>query len=467
MMEDTIAAIATPLGEGGLGVVRISGSRALDVASSLFRSRTPLSQTPSHTLLTGRLWDKDEPVDQALAAVFRAPRSYTGEDVVEVSCHGGAFLLKRALSLCLAAGARLAEPGEFTRRAFLNGKMDLAQAEAVADLIAAQSDAFRRLALEQLQGRLSAHLKPLRRQLLDLLAQLEANMDFVEDEIPALSRARLRDGLSALARVCESLLRTAPRGRLLREGVRVALVGKPNAGKSSLFNALLGSDRAIVTEVPGTTRDSLEERVLIRDVPVTLTDTAGLREGADRVEAEGMDRTRRALSRADVAVWVLDLSAPLSDDDKNVARQLQGKKTVLALNKSDLLAPGHPFHKDPAPFFSAVAGGETPPWVLTSAATGQGLEELRRALADRMGATNGLSAEPGAAPTLINVRHETLLKEALAGLETARAAADAGADEECLAVDLKGALDRLNQITGEGVHDEILRAIFSRFCVGK
>jgi len=466
-IDDTIAAVATPLGEGGLGVVRLSGPEAVAAADKIFRGSRPLSEASSHTLHHGRLWRDGRVLDEAVAAVFKAPRSYTGEDVVEISCHGGVFLMKEVLSLCLGAGARLAAPGEFTRRAFTNGKMDLAQAEAVADLIAAQGEAQRRLSVEQLEGRLSRCVGDMRRGLVDLLAHLEANLDFVDDEVPDLDRASLTKQIEGLRAQVARLLATASRGKLLREGLRVTLVGKPNVGKSSLFNALLQADRAIVTPVPGTTRDTLEETFMADGVPVVLTDTAGLRDGAEPVETEGIARARKALDRADVALWVIDATAPMTEEDRAVGRALQGRAVVVALNKTDA-APQAGLPKDVAP----------KEWARTSAATGAGLDDLRRALlratartsasAEEARTAAGAAAalEAGAVPTVANARHEALLKEAAAALdEAARAAPQEG--EEVLAVPLRAALDALSRITGENVNEDILDAIFARFCIGK
>jgi tRNA modification GTPase len=456
MLDDTIAAVATPPGTGGLGVVRVSGPGALAAADAVFRGATSLARAPSHTLHHGRLFDGDDPVDDAVAAVFRAPRSYTGEDVVELSCHGGTFLQRRVLDLCLRAGARLAGPGEFTRRAYLNGKMDLAQAEAVSELIAAHSDSYRRLALEQLEGRLSAYLDALHGGVLDLLARLEANLDFAEEEVPDLPRPGLVSRLDGLLDRARRLLDTAPRGRLLRDGLRAVLVGKPNAGKSSLFNALLDADRAIVTDVPGTTRDLLEERVLIDGVPVALADTAGLRPSGDPVEAEGMARARRALDRADVAVLVLDLTRPVTDDDRAALALASARPLVAVLNKCDASAPAA------ADAFRPLLNGTTT--LRTSAVTGEGLDDLRRALLRGAAAPE---AEPSPVPTLINARHEALLRDAAESLARARDAAAAGEPEECLCVDLRRTLSRVNEVVGRDAPDEVLDAVFSTFCIGK
>ncbi len=465
-LEDTIIAIATPLGEGGLGVLRIAGPEALKTAANIFRAKKSLLETPSHTAVHGRLMDGDTVLDECVATVFRAPRSYTGEDVVELSCHGGVLLMKRALALGLAAGARMAEPGEFTRRAFLNGKMDLAQAEAVGDLIAAQSETMRRLSVDQLEGKLSAFLQGVRRAILDLLAQMEANLDFVDDEVPALPREEFLKRAAAVASDISALLATAPQGRLVREGLRIAIVGKPNAGKSSLFNALLRADRAIVTDIPGTTRDTLEEKALLGSVPVVLTDTAGLRAEGDAVEKEGMARTRRAFEHADRILWVMDASRPFSDEDERVAKLVSGRNVVPALNKSDLLPDAQRNSASPAVRTASQKardsfGGDIP-LVLTSAVTGLGLDDLRLALLGK----DSIS-EASQAPTVVRLRHENLLRQALAALEEARRDAEKGLGDECLSLSLRKSLESVDQITGEQTDDAILDSIFSKFCIGK
>jgi tRNA modification GTPase len=461
--DDTIAAIATPLGTGGLGVIRLSGPGALAVAARVFRSARPLDAVPSHTVVPGRVVDRDETLDQALASVFRSPRSYTGEDVVELSCHGGTALMKRVLEVCLKHGARLAEPGEFTRRAFLNGKIDLAQAEAVADLIAAQSDRFRRLAMNQLDGGLSRFVRKLKERTVDALAHLEAQLDFAEEEVPALSREDLNRNVEVLFRETTLLLETAPKGRVLRDGVRAALAGKPNVGKSSLFNALLNFDRAIVHDAPGTTRDTLEEKTLMGDVPVTLTDTAGLRSGGDPVESEGVRRARRALESADAVLFVVDASSPVSEEDREAARQVMGRKIFLALNKCDRLS-GPPDRERVVSALTPLWGTVPAAMVEISATTGRGVNALRSAVAASFG-ING--AETGPVPTLVSARHEELARRAREAIENARRETAGRGNEECAAVDLRRALDCFNQILGEGVHDEVLHAVFSRFCIGK
>ncbi len=460
--EDTIAAIATPLGSGGLGILRLSGPEAFSIAGRTFRASSPLDEAPSHSLHHGVVHDGGIVLDDAVAALFRAPRSYTGEDVVEFSCHGSAPLLRRILDLLIKNGARLAGPGEFTKRAFLNGRMDLAQAEAVAALIAARSDDARRWALDQLRGGLSERLKTFREKLLGLLAHLEASLDFAEEEVPDLTRAALIDRTAALHREVEGLVATAPRGRLFRDGLRAVLVGRPNVGKSSLFNAHLGADRAIVTALPGTTRDTLEETLDVDGLPVVLTDTAGLREGAGLVETEGIARARRALEEADVVLWVMDAADPLTKEDIGVAGLLEGKRVISVLNKADTLPPGI----DRMPLLDRARKSRPPAKdaAFVSARTGEGLAELKNLLLPPADAPARESAD---GPTLVNDRHEALLVETAAGLGAAAEAARAGDPDECLALELRRALDALNQVTGQNVSDEVLDAVFSRFCIGK
>lgn len=462
--EDTIAAIATPPGTGGLGVVRLSGPQALAVADALFRTRRPLTDAPSHTLHHGYLYDGDAPLDEAVAGLFRAPHSYTGEDVVEFSCHGGALLLRRVLDACLKNGARLAGPGEFTRRAYLNGKMDLTQAEAVADLIAARSEPLHRAGVAQLRGGLSRRLAPFRERLVHLLAKLEASLDFVEDEVPDLPREKCQKQIESLEMDLEALLATRARGKLLREGLRVALAGRPNAGKSSLFNALLGEQRAIVTHHPGTTRDTLEEQWVAHGVPVVLTDTAGLRSTARTIEKEGIVRARDALARADVVLGVVDAARRPDAADRRLARSLDPAKVLWVLAKADTVPPD-----ERADSFEAWAKPLrwARPGVFVSSRTGEGLDLLRERLSAWNDTAEDKVRERAEDDVLINARQNALCQNARDALRRARAEE---APAEVTALELRRALADLNAVTGrdgEDPSEEVLDAIFSTFCIGK
>lgn len=452
--DDTIVAISTPLGQGGLGVLRLSGPQSLPIAARLFQNPS-FNAAASHTLHHGWIKSQGKVVDEAVAGFFRAPKSYTGEDVVEISCHGSPVVLKEVLRLAEEAGARLADPGEFTQRAYTNGKLDLLQAEAVAELISARSASARGAAAEQLRGVLSQRMKRIRGAVVDLLAHMEANLDFVEEDIPGLSREKMKAGLTAVAADIEALLATSLRGRWLREGVRVALVGKPNVGKSSLFNALLAHDRAIVSDIPGTTRDTLEEHLEWDGWPVVLTDTAGLRDTADAVEQKGTERALRASSLADVTALVLDLGESLTDEDRNAAARLKGKNLLVVLNKSD-----RPAKIDPASLkkeFPPVA-------VRTSALKGEGLVEFKRAVLSALSAS---AAPDGEAVVVTNARHVRHLEKAAAALTEALRAAGGKESEEALSVPVREALKELSAITGESVTEDVLTSIFSRFCIGK
>ncbi len=454
--DDVIVAIATPLGEGGLGVVRLSGREALRIAQSCFTGgKTTLLEAPSHTLTHGWIKNGAEVIDEAVAAIFRAPHSYTGEDVVEFSCHGSPAVLKEIVQLCIKNGARLARAGEFTQRAYLNGKMDLLQAEAVADLIHARSQGQRAAASAQLQGVLSSRIARIRKILVELLADLEANLDFVEEDIPGVSRARIEESLRTAQKELDRLIETSRQGRILREGLRVAIVGKPNVGKSSLFNALLAEERAIVTDVPGTTRDTLEETLQWEGWPVVLTDTAGLRSTRNTVEEKGTERARRALDLADVALVVIDGSRTLEKEDRAILKSVDAKKTVAALNKRDLAKKvdlqdlRERFHLDRV--------------VETSAKNGTGLERIKDAIvAEAQG--GGFEAED--IPVAVNLRHITHLEAASGKISAADAAAERSS-EEALAMDVREALEELGAITGESASDDVRAAIFSRFCIGK
>lgn len=458
--------MATPLGSGGLGIVRLSGPAAFSIADQVFRGLTPLQQCPSHTLHHGVLSDGPDLLDDAVAGLFRAPRSYTGDDVVEFSCHGGPHVLRRVLEKCLRAGARLADPGEFTRRAFLNGKMDLSQAEAVGDLIAARSDAQRRLALNALRGDLAKKVSPFRLRLLDLLAHLEAHLDFVDDDVPDLARADVQKALESLEADLAALLGTPGRGRLWREGITVAIVGRPNAGKSSLFNALLKQNRAIVADLPGTTRDTLEESVVWNGVSITLVDTAGLRPTEDTVEREGTERARRALEEADLVFLVVDAEAGPGREDRGAAAAVRGRPTVLVLNKMDLRPSGGLSREErnalEKTWREDLAFPDVP-LAFVSALSEEGLPRLRQIAL----MTAGDGQEPQEPGFVFNARQEQCLRDSLICLGRARWTAEQGSPEELLSGDLRSALASLNAVTGEGAPEEVLDAIFSRFCVGK
>jgi tRNA modification GTPase len=449
--EDTIAAIATPVGSGGIGIVRLSGANALPILQRIFRPGdqpfVPRALTYGHIVDPG----SDQVVDEVLAVYMPAPRTYTRQDVVEIDCHAGPVPLRRVLDLCLQEGARLARPGEFTLRAFLNGRIDLAQAEAVADLVEAKTEAGLRMAVAQLEGRLSGRIRQVRAQLLNALSRLEAGLDFDEDEIPLYPIAQ---ELCAALKALDDLLARADQGIIYRQGARAAIVGRPNVGKSSLLNALLRADRAIVTHIPGTTRDTLEETLNLNGIPLVLVDTAGIRSDArDLIEGLGIERSRAALAQADLALLVVDASVPLVAQDAGIAALIGDKPAIVVINKIDLPVV-------------AQADGLLPhvPRVAISALTGEGIEALERAIEGAVLAGHVTVAEDALAG---NARHRDVLRRARQRVEAAMATCRAGLPADFVSVDLAEAVDALGEITGETVHDTLLETIFSRFCIGK
>ncbi len=458
--DDTICAIATPPGEGGIGIIRVSGARAVEIASKVFvgSSGRTVREFKTHTLHHGELRNPETGarLDEVLVAVMKAPRSYTGEDVVEFHCHGGPLLLRLGLEALIRSGTRLAQPGEFTKRAFLNGRLDLAQAEAVMDLIQARSEAGHRVALEQLRGTLSEDLGRMREGLVCLLVEVEAGIDFTEEDITFISSQGLANGVSVIRDRIEHLLRTADDGRIVREGVTAVLVGRPNVGKSSLLNTLARADRAIVTPIPGTTRDVVEEFINVRGVPVRLLDTAGLRDTVDVVEREGVRRSHDALARAELVLAVLDGSVPLDPEDRRLLESARGKVTVVVVNKTDL-----PSHFQLAPVADVIAGSRL---VQTSSVTGAGLEELRDAIRDAV-LKEGLEAREGVLIT--HLRHRTALMRAKDSLDHVLASVERRMPAEFIAVDLRGAVNAIGEIIGETTTDDILDRIFKEFCIGK
>jgi len=454
-LTETIAAISTPPGAGGIGIVRLSGPQALAIADRIFRGRSQPSQCETFTVHYGHIVDGEEVLEECLLTTMRAPHTYTREDVVEINCHSGPAVLRAVLDLTLRHGARLAEPGEFTKRAFLHGRIDLAQAEAVLDLINAQTDLSRRAALSQLEGRLSQRVTSIRERLIDLLAHLEAALDFTDDDIEIISPADQQARLEEIRAELRALAASADAGQILREGLSAVIAGRPNVGKSSLMNALLRTNRVIVTPIPGTTRDAIEEMVNLRGVPVRLVDTAGLRESEDVLEREGVDRSRRWLERADLILLVLDRAEPLRAEDRAALAELNGRKAVIVLNKSDL----------PAHLEEAEVTGLCPetPQVVLSALTGEGVDRLEEAI---LRLVWGGQVE-ASTPLVTNVRHQRALVAAAESLERALATLQQGWSEELVAVDVQAALQQVGEIVGETSTEEVINYIFEAFCIGK
>jgi tRNA modification GTPase len=456
LLDDTIAAIATPLGEGGLAVIRISGKEALTVADRCFtpngkNSRKPTEAT-THTIHFGKVMRDGKQVDEVLCAVMRAPRTYTREDVVEITCHGGILSSKTVLDLVLENGARLAEPGEFTKRAFLNGRLDLTQAEAVLDVIHSRTELALTVANEQLAGKLGQRINELRSGLMETLAHVEAYIDFPEEDIEPETQteldARLANGIAFM----EELLRTAGEGQILRQGVRAAIIGRPNAGKSSLLNQLLGRDRAIVSPVPGTTRDTIEETANVRGVPVVFIDTAGLRDAQDGLEAEGIRRSRESLTRAEFVLHVLDASEALTASDNKYVAEFTPKKRILVRNKVDL----------PSRWSSQEFNGDS--IVDISCTTGQGIEALKDAIRSLVW-SGEIKAEM--LEVMINSRHQDALRRGHEATERALRALRADESPEFVALELHIAVNAIGEVVGKTASEDLLDIIFKQFCIGK
>ena len=445
MYQDTIVAISTPIGEGGIGIVRLSGKDALTIAQRLFSK-----QLANRRLVYGHIVDPDsgEIVDEVLVAYMKAPHTYTREDIVEIDCHGGPLPLQRILGLALRCGARLANPGEFTLRAFLNGRIDLAQAESVLDIVRARTEASLRLGIQGLEGRLSTPIRAIRDRLMSVLAYLTARIDFPEDEVePQDVVPPLKDALQSL----RELIATADTGMVYRFGVRTAIVGRPNVGKSSLLNRLLREDRSIVTPLPGTTRDTVEEVANISGVPFILVDTAGIIRSKDLVESLGVERSQRAMEQADLVLAVIDVSQPMTGADNDILELVGGKAALIVANKCDL-----PYQAE----FEGL-GREA---VLTSALTGEGITELEeRMVSTVLGGKMAVSD----APMVNNPRHKDAMERASRNLDHALQAIGAGMPDDFITIDLTAALTALGEITGETVHEDLLDTIFSNFCIGK
>ncbi len=457
--RDTIAACATPAGEGGISVLRVSGPHAFAITDIGFRGAVRAADAASHTLHYGTFVGADGTVDTVVVSVFRAPHSYTGEDTSEISCHGGYFIAQTILGILLAHGARLAEPGEFTLRAFLNGKLDLSQAEAVNDLIRAKTEKAHRVSLRQLEGRLSKYVATLRAELLDICSAFELELDFSEEDIALADRDASDAGLTRIHDTITAAIGSFSGGKLVRDGVTVVLAGKPNAGKSSLLNILVDENRAIVSHIPGTTRDSIEESISLNGLLFTFVDTAGLRDSADEIEQEGVRRTHTHLAGADVVVVIVDASSAPTDEDRalyrRIAETVSGHAMLLyVLNKSDKAAADAP---------DAFAGLGAPLCSI-SCRTHEGIAAFKDALY-RM-ALPAYDADADSI-TVTTVRHKQSFERAAGSIARARDAVRSGLSGDLVAVDLRDALDHLGSIIGITTPDDILDNIFSKFCIGK
>jgi tRNA modification GTPase len=457
-LGDTIAAISTPLGAGGIGVIRISGPQALTIAQRIFNHKGGSSPFRSHRFYLGEIIrpEDQKPLDEVLLVFMRRPKTYTREDLVEIQCHGGALVLQEILTAVLRSGARLAEPGEFTKRAFLNGRIDLTQAEAVIDLIHSQTRKSLEIANHQRSGKLAAEVRQMKGGLMDILTLLEASVDFPEEEIPEISPLEIRRRLQNTLGRLDALNNTYLEGKVYREGIAAVIIGKPNVGKSSLLNALLREERAIVTALPGTTRDVIEETVNIGGIPVRLMDTAGLRPVEDAIEKEGVKRTHDRLSQADLILWVLDGSEPLSVEDWAILPQVGSKKAILAVNKNDL---PQRIHLDD--LLQQIPGASS---VAISALCGSGMDRLQEAI--RRLVLNGKTDSLGE-PILTNLRHKLAAEAAREALSQAIQALGQDLSWEFIILDLREALEALRSILGETAPEDVLDRIFEQFCIGK
>lgn len=456
--ETTIAAIATAPGEGGIGIIRLSGVSALEIADKIFHTgkiKTFKDAVP-RMMYFGHVTDGGKRIDEGLAVYMKAPHSYTGEDVVEIQIHGSAEALRETLSLALRSGAVPAMRGEFTKRAFLNGRLDLAQAEAVMDIISAKGEAALTQAESHLSGALSGFVHEVMEELKDLITKLEVTIDYPEEDLEDLTMEEIRDALEKIDKSLSALLKRSEEGRVIREGLRTAIIGRPNAGKSSLLNALLQEERAIVTDVPGTTRDTIEEAVHISGVSLLLMDTAGLRETDNKVEQIGIERARASMEKADLILAVIDGSSPLDEEDKTILHSLGGKKAIVILNKYDLTP------EVKAEDIWEIAGQI--PVVSLSARYGSGMDELREELRK---ITEKQDADAGRVLFLTNLRHVELVRKALDNVLRARASVREGLQADFIVIDLTEAWKTMGEITGDTMDDELIHSIFSRFCVGK
>lgn len=455
---DTIAAISTPIGEGAISIVRLSGSEAVDIITKIFQGKD-LKEVESHTIHYGKIIDPEtnEVAEEVMVTIMRAPKTFTREDVVEINCHGGLVSVNRVLEIALHEGARLAEPGEFTKRAFLNGRIDLSQAEAVMDLIRAKTDKAMNIALKQMDGRLSSLIKKYRQSLLETVAHVEVNIDYPEyDDVEEMSHEMMRKKTREVHAEIEELLSVAKQGKILREGIATAIIGRPNVGKSSLLNALVQENKAIVTDIPGTTRDIIEEYVNVRGIPLRLVDTAGIRETEDIVERIGVERSRQALKEADLILFVLNNNEKLTEEDIRLFEAVRGLEFIVIINKTDLEQK-----LDMEQVLELVGDKKI---VSTSLLNEEGINELEAAIADSFFSGD---IDSGDLTYVSNVRHIQLLKQAKKALEDAMDSLEMGMPLDIVQIDVTRTWEFLGEIIGDTASDSLIDQLFSQFCLGK
>ena len=456
--EDTIAAIATPHGTAAIGKIRISGPDAISAADNIFKGNTTLKDANSHTVHYGHIFDyeQDKVIDEVIAIVMKKPGSFTGEDVVEFDCHGGMVPLKKVLELILDSGVRMAEPGEFSQRAFINGKIDMAQAEGIMEVINANTEKSLDIAVNHLRGKLSGEINEIREEVMTLIAHLEASIDFPEDEIEGFNSSELEERLNFIEEKVHNLLVTAEQGKIYREGIKTVITGKPNVGKSSLLNYFLQENRAIVTDVPGTTRDVIEEVVNINGIPLRIFDTAGIRKTEDEVEKVGVERSRRYIEDADLVLFMLDIEQGITEEDKRIYNLARDKPLIILINKTDLEkeVKKEKIHE--------VFSG--PPVILLSVKREEGMDELKELI---MNEVLDEKIETGENIMITRARHKNALNQAYKALEKVKETLKKGLPHDFLTIDLKKCLDNLGKITGETIDEDILDRIFSDFCLGK
>lgn len=458
MIDDTIAAVATPMGEAGIAIIRISGPEAFNIADQVYRGKSRLSEVDSHTINYGYIHDPvtDERVEEVLVSVMRAPRTFTAEDVVEINCHGGIISVKKVLDYVLKSGARLAEPGEFTKRAFLNGRIDLTQAEAVIDLIRSKSDVAFSVALKQVEGALSQKVTAIRQRLIELMAHIEVNIDYPEHDVESMTAKFIKEQCELATEEINYLLRTAEQGSILRDGIVTVIVGRPNVGKSSLLNVLAQQNKAIVTDIPGTTRDIVEEYVTVNGIPLRLLDTAGLRETSDVVEKIGVEKSKDALSQADLILLVLNQHEPLHDDELELIEQVIDKKTIVIINKIDLVP-----QLDMNYIESKFSHDRI---VKMSIKEDEGIEHLHEAISSLFFSGD---IDTGDLTYVSNIRHVQLLDLAVRSLAEAIQGVELDIPIDMIQIDVRNAWEQLGEIVGDNASEALLDQIFSQFCLGK